>query len=898
MCILSRFLRIFAGALLLGIAWVHLADQASAQSLTETKIRLMADALRARDAGDLELAERNLIRLVELAPDDPSVKRLLKGVQDALAEERDRLATAQPVEPFSTPRVSPTAMPVPSSGDPLTAPESPAEDKAIDMAAMEAEIEAAAAAEEVRQLELIAAARQESYEAERLVAEGRYDAAIARLDSAIRSMPQNPMTAPVVAELKDQRADAVQARDTVLAVAAAPPRVERSRPTVTSAASTPINEVDGLWSTARGAYASGYWEQARRALEEILLIDPGHSAARRLAQRIDNETAADPVQWRQETRRSLINEVEQSWRRPAAVVADAENAGSDRADSNPLMQELESTLIPNVSFSSVELQRVVSTLSDLSREFDSNADGMHGVNIIVIDPQNRRPTVSLTLRDLSLKRVLDFITDSIGYQYEVQADAVVLRPGGETSTLDTEFFPITRSTVIRMTGIGGGLASGGAAPAVDDPFSPAPVATVSAPGGGSEAEALKQFLQQAGVDFANQPGANLAYDGSAMIVTQTSRNIERIRNILNRYNDVRQVEIEAKFMEVQEGALEEFGVAWNVVHGRNGDPAYLATGDTSNRTLATAFSPNATGTSGRITSPETLVASVDGLGNPAVETRPGIDLPILNSPPQFPGSVDLGEGTDPLATIQGMIGEFNVNAVVSALSRQTGSDLLSAPKVTVLSGNPATITVAQELRYPTSYGEVRSEVGSSARDSSSAGVTITAGTPQDFEMRKVGVELRVTPTVEEDDYSISLDLNPRVTEFEGFVEYGGQSVAISNNTTVTVPSGFFQPIFSTREVSTKVTLWDGATLVMGGLTREEIKTIEDKVPLLGDIPGLGRLFRTEGETTQKRNLLIFVTANLVSPGGSPKKQTLPGVPPSSPYRNPAVVTPGGAVERE
>ena len=69
----------------------------------------------------------------------------------------------------------------------------------------------------------------------------------------------------------------------------------------------------------------------------------------------------------------------------------------------------------------------------------------------------------------------------------------------------------------------------------------------------------------------------------------------------------------------------------------------------------------------------------------------------------------------------------------------------------------------------------------------SAGVAITAGTPQEFTSRNVGVELKVTPTVEEDDYSISLDLNPKVTEFDGFVEYGGPSVAISNGTTVTVP---------------------------------------------------------------------------------------------------------------
>jgi general secretion pathway protein D len=232
--------------------------------------------------------------------------------------------------------------------------------------------------------------------------------------------------------------------------------------------------------------------------------------------------------------------------------------------------------------------------------------------------------------------------------------------------------------------------------------------------------------------------------------------------------------------------------------------------------------------------------------------------------------------------------------VVRALSQQQGTDLLSSPKVTVLSGNPANITVAQELRYPQSYGEIQSQVSGGT---GGTGVTITAGTPQEFATRNVGVELKVTPTVEEDDYSISLDLNPKVTEFEGFVEYGGPSVAISGGTSVTVPPGFYQPIFSIRDISTKVTIWDGATLVMGGLTREEVKKVNDKIPFFGDIPLVGRLFRSKGESAQKRNLLIFVTANLVSPGGSPKKQSLKSTPANSLFQNPTIVTPASAEPR-
>ena len=123
------------------------------------------------------------------------------------------------------------------------------------------------------------------------------------------------------------------------------------------------------------------------------------------------------------------------------------------------------------------------------------------------------------------------------------------------------------------------------------------------------------------------------------------------------------------------------------------------------------------------------------------------------------------------------------------------------------------------------------------------------------------------------------------------------SVAISSGRTVKVPSGFFQPIFSVREVKTRVTIWDGATVVMGGLTREEVKVVDDKVPFLGDIPLLGRLFRSKGESFQKRNLLIFVTANMVTPGGSLRNQKVARVPPGSIYQNPSVISPAGVEYR-
>ena len=631
------------------------------------------------------------------------------------------------------------------------------------------------------------------------------------------------------------------------------------------------DELARLVTQGRSQYLAGDAVAAEKTFRAVTARDPANTAAGNFLLRIERDQTGVGAPDRERTRRQLMEEVAQSWQRPAVTSIRA-TGNAVPAVVSPLVGKLNDIVLPTVSFTRVPISQVVAALGAASEEFDPAGVPPKGVNIVLLDPENRAPAVTLTLRNTSLRRVLDFVTEAVGYQYEVQADAVVVRPGGETSSLETAFFPVTRATVLRMAGISE-HPSATAVPA-GRRGSATPARNEDEPGSGMaarsvEASAMRAFLQQAGVSFETVPGASLAYDGSAIIVTQTARNLERIRNILTRYDDVRQVEIEAKFMEVQDGALEELGVNWSLTtkasQANAGAQAAYVTG---NRTLAGAFTNRSSSQQGSIIRPEGTVVTADG----STSISPGLNLPIVNNAPQIPGVADLAASAGPIATVAGVIGEFDVSAVVRALSQKQGTDLLSAPKVTVLSGNPATITVAQEMRYPQSYGQTQSQVGTgSANGGGSAGVAITAGTPQEFTSRNVGVELRVTPTVEEDGTSISLDLNPKVTEFDGFVEFGGPSIAISGGTTVTVPSGFYQPIFSVRDISTKVTIWDGATLVMGGLTREEVRKVHDKVPILGDLPLLGRLFRSTGQSAQKRNLIIFVTANLVNPGGAPKK---------------------------
>ncbi|MBI5768165.1 MAG: type II secretory pathway, component PulD [Verrucomicrobia bacterium] len=944
-------LAVLFSAALIGLAMP--AGRALAQNQTDAKIRLMSEALRARDAGDLDKAEKVLAELTALAPNDPSVARLkteLEAQRAALSEaaqraqaaataraEEQRLAAIRAEEQrAAAAKAPPAAAPVmvdvkiPEPGQTPPAPPPPAGPTP------EPEAEALARAESARLTNLMVGAQTMLATARTQVSAGKSDDAIATVDAALASLPSNPLTQKLIADLKKEKASALLDKSQALlrrgdtdgaraALAAyndlAPgdARTAGVAQKITAAATTKAvagadsafaNEraaTTQLVAKARAQYLAGDIDGAQATFREIEAKEPDNTVAKGFLLRIANEKAETGALNREKTRAQLLEEVAKGWQRPGIYQERAR--GTDQAAAvAPLAKKLTDIILPSVSFTRAEIGQVVTALSAASEEFDVTGTGPKGVNIVLLDPSNKNPTVTISLRNSSLKRVLDFVTEAVGYQFEVQADAVVVRPGGETSTLDTAFFPITRATVLRMTGVSGppsGPAAGGPA-GRSDPYAAGGGAGGGGPEGGAssgEAAGMKAFLQQAGVSFTVE-GTSLAYDGSAIIVTQTGRNMERIRNILARYNDVRQVEIESKFMEVQEGALEELGVTWNM--SRRGVPQINPTTgapvlDSNGRQV---FVPQETYTSAGVT--RSLATGFPSTSNStAINIRDlantANDIAIPVAPTQIPGGVQLAATAAALGNITGFVGEFDVSAVVRALSQKQGTDLLSSPKITVLSGNPANITVAQELRYPQSYGEIQSQVGSGAAAGatgiSAAGVTITAGTPQEFTSRNVGVELKVTPTVEEDDYSISLDLNPKVTEFEGFVEYGGPSVAISSGVTVTVPPGFYQPIFSVRDITTKVTIWDGATLVMGGLTREEVKKVDDKVPFFGDLPIIGRLFRSKGQSAQKRNLLIFVTANLVSPGGSPKKQSLKSTPANSLFQNPTIVTPASAEPR-
>lgn len=329
--------------------------------------------------------------------------------------------------------------------------------------------------------------------------------------------------------------------------------------------------------------------------------------------------------------------------------------------------------------------------------------------------------------------------------------------------------------------------------------------------------------------FMRNTAANLAVAEeilSAMDVAQVS-------------SDVDQVEIEAKFIEVSEGTLEQLGFDW--------------------RTAGQAISV------------------VDGVTAPAGQSLFGAALRggPLGQPMPFNQSVGVTPATgdwtafrmedtfsaNPASMRVAKGGSTPLDVLITALDQSTGTDVLSAPRVVTRSGKKATIRVGQLHYYPESY------------EVSASGGNIVHVRYVDWEDRLLGVQLDVTPQVDGDQ--IELGLNPKLLELEGmqsydvapkdsaYTWYQYRLGMVFSHDAITAQL----PVFRKREIKTEVTIADGGTIGMGGLINERVESYKDKVPVLGSIPLVGRLFRNEGERAVKRNLMMFVTARKVDPSG-------------------------------
>jgi general secretion pathway protein D len=692
-----------------------------------------------------------------------------------------------------------------------------------------------------------------------------------------------------------------------------------------------VEEVKKLLTDAEGYYSSGRYDLAFKKYEQVLNLDPYNVAARRGEERINLTKTHYGQEAYNETRSQQLWQVQKGWEEPVRLsgqtVAPITDAFTKNATGTArITHKLNTIIIPRIEFRDASVREAIEFLRQQAETNDPATEGRKGVDIVLRLTTLGRPAesvtassattptspaagvphdaaasgappasattigtptspaearITLTLNEIPLAEALRYIANQAGLKVKVEPYAISIIPINEQSN-DL----LTKQYRVPPSFISGSLNPG--ASSLNQP------ASVKAAGTGKDTqettggrllvnrEGAKEFLENQGVSFAI-PGssANFLPQTSRLIVRNTADNLELVDAIVEQANvsGPKQVEIEAKFVEITQNNLKELGFDWLL------GPFNL------NPKGSVALRGGTSGT-GALVNQADYPFSTNGLNPVTAGNRSGnlaingnaIDSLLLGT---AAGQV-LAPG---IFGVGGLLTDPQFQLVVRALNQKKGVDLLSAPRVTTKSGQRAVIEIVREFRYPTQFEapQLPQTVGSLTTRADTGGiiplggassVPVTPTTPTHFETRNTGVTLEVEPVVGPDGVTIDLNLVPQVVEFEGFINYGSPILAPSSSFLNTVTGGLInspqsvltpnvinQPIFSTRKVTTSVSVWDGQTVVLGGLMREDVQKTEDRTPVLGNIPVVGRLFRTNAEQHIKRNLVIFVTARLVNPGG-------------------------------
>ena len=677
-----------------------------------------------------------------------------------------------------------------------------------------------------------------------------------------------------------------------------------------------IDEVRRTLYMGQGNFDLGKFDAAKQNYEDVLRVDPYNSAARRGMEKIAATKSDYYRAAYDQTRAELLMQVDQAWELsvPASLPADFDGGlGPDVRDSGGvayITEKLRRIIIPRIDFEDTTVEEAIDFLRLRSVELDTLEldPDRKGVNFVIRRP---RPSAvggaadgldaatadgggllgsgdpgalrinELRLRNVPLAVALKYIGDATKLRYKVDDFAVTLVPQTETGEdLFTRTFSVPPDFAASLSsGSDGAAAAGDADPFADTGGSSAGTLTARPP--------IRELLLQSGILFSEGSSATLGASGS-LLVTNTPSELDKIEQLVDAFagQQPKQVKITTKFVEISQENNDELGFDWIVSPFGTAFGNVTASGGTIGnagaRTAADFVQPSIPGIGGSGNVRNIVTAGLRS-GDQAIN-RNNIDA-ILNNPNRTAQTANVAPG---ILGLTGIFSDSRLQVIMRGLSQKKGTDLMTAPSVTARSGQKATIEVIREFIYPTEYEppELPQSVGQTGGGIIGGGggllggggggaFPVTPATPTAFETKNTGVTLEIEPTIGENDFVIDLRFLPEIVEFEGFINYGSPIQAPSTDTfgnpvnAVITENRIEMPVFSKRSVNTSLTIYDGYTVAVGGLMREDVQNVEDKVPILGDIPIIGRLFQTKGENRIKSNLIIFVTAQIIDATGRP-----------------------------
>lgn len=661
--------------------------------------------------------------------------------------------------------------------------------------------------------------------------------------------------------------------------------------------------VTDLLNEANGYFDSGRYDMALKRYQQVLAIDKYNAAALRGMEQVEVGKQQYYDSAYNETRSRMLWQVDKAWERPKRKFAEARSTDSvalqeERRGTEIMISRLNRIIIPRVDFRDTTIRQAVSFLQQRSRDLDTTESDpeRRGVNIVLKLPTTPAPAtetdgeaslpapsadnrITLNLTNVPLYEALRYVATLAGLKVKVEPYAVSLVPLSEpTDTLEQREFKVPPGFIAGTSASAEPMAMAGRA--TEDGNAPRLSARQSA----------REFLESQGVEFPPGASANFIPGSSRLVVRNTVSNLDLIESLVDAAmgEQPTQVEIEAKFVDITQNNLKELGFDWALgPFALPGSDAIFGSGGTRIPAGDAANWPFVNPGTGQIVGQDSITSGLrtgSGVGpNRAVSINSLSALLAQNS------GIPASGGTAPgFFALSGVFTNPQFQVVIRALNQKKGVDLMAAPKITTKSGQQGIIKINREFPYPQQFDPPQIPQSTGGSQSATAIIAlgesdpvVTPSFPTDFTTRNLGVTLEVTPQIGSDGYTIDLTLAPEVVDFDGFINYGSPISAprrvidpLTLQVINTVPqllteNVINQPIFSVRKVTTNVSIWDGQTVALGGLIREDVQKVNDKVPILGDVPLAGALFRSEVDQKIKRNLIIFVTARLMDAAGQP-----------------------------
>jgi general secretion pathway protein D len=684
---------------------------------------------------------------------------------------------------------------------------------------------------------------------------------------ALSSLRYDPQNAKALAQL--QKSDEVLRRGTV--------GNEPVNPALTTKFFDRLNAVRAGLEEAQTLRETGQLQKSEQRYEDVLEVDPFNQVATEGIKKIYEERALVAEKTRDLSNLERRREVREAWNniypKSSASTGGVEISGAMTASpAFALETKMRKTVIPQVDFASADLETIRRALISLSRSYDPDAS-KGGVNFIVSTDLTNSQPVTLRLRQASLAEVVRYISQIAGVKARITDIGVTFGPlvekrpelNSQNFTVSPSFFKGDEGKASGGTaGLRGGASGGGDGTSVSD---------------GLAVQNEQKKLMSLGVVFP--PGAYAVYNQktSQLKVVNNQEMLDLIGQLISAAEEqTLLIQVGVRLVEINQSDLDTITV--NSTLGGSGInllspvPAGLESGSGGQTPAAS--------TQRGVNAQLNQIQGVGLLPNNTLQSflQSGVLAGTNQTSSYALNTMDLG-GT--------ILNGMQFRTLIQAVSQKNSANVLANPSIILKRGQKGVIEVTQEFKYVKEFSDPQSSIRTIQPTTGVAGgnnqsvpgpETVIGSFPSTIsDAVPIGVKMGVKPDVTGDNSRVLLELEPSFVDFEGFINYGTQinsayTQTYFNQAVTILTNNIQQPVFIRRDLTLPaVEVSDGYTLLLGGLLREDIQKIDEKVPIIGDIPIFGRAFQGKTEQAIKKNTLIFVTPRILDVSGQPLNPT-------------------------